>query len=177
MIYYRSPFREDKNLGKALNDEINLIPKGSWICMTDYDTCFLTPHFNRRMEHHIKLRPDTGIFTCYTNRVQRLEQCVTGRCDNNSDIRYWKAIANSILKHKGKVKEIPMEISGVCMMFNKSLWKSVGGFKEGIGCLGVDNEFCWSALKLNKKILLMEDIFIFHYYRLIEGIQNKDHLK
>ena len=177
MIYYRSPFRSDKNLGKAYNDEMQMLPGDAWVCFTDFDACFLHYNFNNRIEQHIKLRPDTGLFTCYTNRVKNWDQCIHGEIGSNPDIIHWKKVACDLTKYNGEVVDIGKEVSGVCMVFSKKTWLEAGGFRETGKPLGIDHYFCWEILKLKKKILLMKDVFIFHYYRLVEGIKFTKHLK
>lgn len=170
------PWSIEKNLGKAYNEEFKRAKPGEWLCLMDYDSCFLDPSFYSRMTDHIKARPDTGIFTCYTNRVGRHDQCFNGDISRNGDIVYWRKIARNVsIENKGQVKEVDKELSGFCMLIKKGTWLEVGGFKEK-KILGIDNYFSWDVMASGKKILLMCDVFAFHYYRLYEGISYKKHL-
>ena len=178
MIYRIQPFSETKNLGKAYNDHIKYLPENSWICVQDYDTCFLDHRFYNNTLAYIKQFPNQGIFTCLTNRTLCKEQRLNGEIYENADIRYWREV--SLITHKKpmSLKDINKEISGFCMVFNKSVWEKAGRFMEREGrCLGIDNNFCWNVLEKGFKIGLMENVFCFHYYRLNEGIKDKSHLK
>ena len=178
MIYRIQPFSETKNLGKAYNEHIKTLPSGSWICVQDYDTCFLDYMFYINMLIYMKIFPDQGIFTCLTNRTLCKEQRLNGQMYENPDIGYWGEISKEIHKKPTSLKDIGKEISGFCMLFNKTTWENVGGFMERERrCLGIDNNFCWNVLDKGFKIGLMENVFCFHNYRLLEGITYKEHLK
>ncbi len=178
MIYRIQPFSEIKNLGKAYNDHIKLLPSGSWICIQDYDTCFLDYQFYINMLVYIKIFPNQGIFTCLTNRTGCIEQRYNGEIYENPDMNHWEEVSINIHSKATSLKDINKEISGFCMLFNKNVWESAGGFLEREGrCLGIDNNFCWIVLEKGYKIGLMENVFCFHYYRLKKGIADKTHLK
>jgi len=178
MIYRFQPFSDTKNLGKAYNDHIKLTPDNSWICLQDYDTCFLDSGFYKNMMAYILRYPEQGIFTCYTNRTLCKEQQFRGQIFDNPNMDHWRNISKEVHSKPMALKDINKEISGFCILFNKDKWKEVGGFMEREGrCLGIDNNFCWTILKKGYKIGLMENVFCVHYYRLVEGIKYKDHLK
>ncbi len=178
MIYRIQPFSETKNLGKAYNEHIKYFPDNAWICVQDYDTCFLDYRFYAHMREYIRRFSNQGIFTCLTNRTLCKEQRFKGLIHENYDMKYWRSINKQIHDQKISLKDIGKEISGFCMLFNKQKWSEVGGFMERDGrCLGIDNNFCWAILEKGYKIGLMENVFCFHYYRLVEGIKNKEHLK
>lgn len=184
MIYLITPFAEDKNLGKAYNDYIRGLWLGRredmgdfWICVTDYDTCWLEHGFYANMVDQTKKHGDFGILTCLTNRIGCPEQRYEGKISENGEMRDWYHVSKEVHSKPSTVVNIPKEISGTCMLFKYSVWKEIGGFKERPGrCLGIDNYFCWDVLKAGYKIGLMENVFIFHYYRLVQGIGNKQHL-
>ena len=177
-LYYFTPFSPEKNLAKAYNDYMKLLPSGSWVCFTDYDAMFLDPSFDEKIRKHIQKRPKTGIFTCYTNRVGAKYQCFQGRIDTHGDMGHWRRIAKKLaVENDGKVTDLAREISGFCMVFSKETWMTVDGFAENSGCLGVDNAFAFDVLALGRRILRMDDVFCLHYYRLLEGIGFKQHLK
>lgn len=178
MIYRLQPFSATKNLGKAYNDHIKHLPENSWICLQDYDTCFLEHNFYTNMLEYIKQFPNQGIFTCYTNRTLCKEQQYKGLIYENPDIAHWRKLSIEIHKTPTSLKDIGKEISGFCMLFNKDVWEKAGMFMEREGrSLGIDNNFCWNVLEKGYKIGLMENVFCFHYYRLVEGIKYKEHLK
>jgi len=178
MIYFFTPYSFEKRLGRAYNDYIQLVPNDDdWICLVDADVMFLTPDFGHQLQEIINLYPDTGLFTCYTNRVGTLEQCWTNQISENSDIKYHKMLATQLQRERRLlVKPLKKIISGHLMLFKKSTWKHIGGFRT-VGILAVDNYFSKAVLNLNMPILLMEGVYVLHYYRLLEGRVFRNHLK
>jgi GT2 family glycosyltransferase len=65
------------------------------------------------------------------------------------------------------VSQINHIISGHLMGFSRKTWEEVGGFSEiSNEILKVDNRFSKKILNAGKKILIMEGLYAFHYYRL-----------
>ena len=71
--------------------------------------------------------------------------------------------------------EFDIPISGYFMCMKKSTWKEVGKFRSGI--LGVDTAISNAIRKAGKKILMINNLYIFHYYRWLEGTKDKSHIK
>lgn len=177
MIHYSSPFSLEKDLGKAYNQAISLIPDNDWICFTDGDTLFLTSDYGKQLQEIVDLHPNTGLFTCITNRVGQKQQCYNNTISEDPNILNHRRIALQIQREKRhQVKPLNIVISGHLMLIKKSVWKEVGGFPEGTGLLAVDNKFSSRILRAHKQILLMEGVYLFHYYRLLEGSHDKSHL-
>jgi len=178
VIYYFNPYSTDKDLGKAYNDYMALLPnQDDWACLTDGDTMFLMPDYGHQIQQIIDLHPDTGLFTCLTNRVGCLEQCYNRHISNERDILKHKRIASDCYARKHQVKQLHGIISGHCMIVQKKTWEEVGKFPEGIGILSVDNGFSQKILDHKKKILLMEGVYLLHYYRMETGINDKRHIQ
>lgn len=177
MIHILKPFRPDKNLGRAYNEAMQMIPDGEWACLCDLDTCFLSPDAGTVLHEYVKRFPDTGLFTCYTNRVHELavEQLYAGRISDNLDMRHHHEIAEVQKKHLYSVTPIDHPISGYLMMVKKEVWKETK-FMEGHGCLGVDNFFSAAILAKGLKILRMDGLYLWHSYRIMNGVRNKTHL-
>lgn len=180
MIWFSSPFSPEKNLGKAYNDFVRIIPNNSdWVCLTDLDTQFLLPSTPVQLQQYIDKYPDTGLFTCLTNRVGTLDQCYGGVINEDPNILNHVKIARRLQSENSlEVKEHNALISGHLMMFRKDVWDRVGKFPEETGkMLGVDNRFSKRITREGYKIRIMMGVYIFHYYRLELGRFNKDHLK
>ncbi len=173
-----TPYRSDKNLGKAYNDAFEMVGDDDWICLRDIDTMFLTPSGPLIIEMYVKQFPDAGILTCFTNRVGNRLQMVHGAMSNVRDIAFHigraEAIQEPAIKQL-KVTKLNSPISGMLMVISKRTWQDIP-FMEGIGCLGVDTEFSNQVYKSGKKILLMNALYVWHTYRLMQGAQNKKHL-
>lgn len=179
MIHYFVPYSLEGDLGKAYNNCAKLVQDpNDWICVIDADSMLgLTPKYGHILQDMVDKYPDTGLFTTYTNRVGNLEQCYNGIISSDSNILNHKKIAKElVIKNAGKVKEINRIISGMIMIFKKSVWEDVGGFHEDIGILAVDNKFSKRILRNGYKIRLIESVYLFHFYRLDTGRQDKSHL-
>lgn len=178
MVYYFTPYSINKDLGRAYNQYVDIVPNDDdWICLVDADSCFLTPDFGHTIQDIIDKYPDTGLFTTYTNRVGNLEQCYQNYISPDPNVLNHRKIAQDlVVKNKDKVKEINKIISGMIMIFKKSTWKEVGKFPEDKGILAIDNRFSKRILLSGKKIRLIESIYLFHFYRMDTGIKNKKHL-
>jgi GT2 family glycosyltransferase len=153
------------------------LPDGWWGCLMDLDTMFLTPDAGIILYEYTKLYPDTGLFTCWTNRIHPLahHQLLNGHVSENDRVRDHIAIAKERKAQLYKVKELTSEVSGFLMMIKKETWKEIKFIESG-RALGVDNDYCWKLLAAGKSIRRMEGLYIWHSYRMENGITNKAHL-
>ena len=178
MVYYFTPYDLGKNIGKAYNKHMALIPNDDdWGCLMDGDCCFLTPDWGSHINTVIKQNPTAQFFTCMTNRVGNLDQCYNRVIDNTFSILALKDKAVKCKKDYGhQIRPAKLPISGLFMLVKKELWNKCK-FKED-GLLGVDNHYSMRAKKEHgAHCQVISGLYIFHYYRLKEGIRHKDHLK
>ncbi len=177
-IHILKPYSIDKNLGRAYNEAVKLIPDGDWACLMDYDTMFLTPDCGRILHEYASLFPNTGMFTCYTNRIhpQSIHQLYQGEIIESNDIADHIPLAEEAKKNLYKATSLDTVISGFLMMIKKETWKDVQ-FSENRLCLGVDNDYCARLMDNGRSILRMNGMYVWHTYRLKNGIQDKSHLK
>lgn len=175
MILFCTPYRSDKNLGKAYNEIMQLLGDKDCACFTDGDTSFLTPDFGTIIENYTRQYPD-AVLTCKTNRIHKLSKQLDGEIDDHCNIKEL-IIKAAQRKHLTTVTEImPNEgMSGLLMVVSKKIWAEVP-FIENKGCLGVDSQFRIDLHKAGKKIYIMDGVFIFHQYRLLNGAGYKQHL-
>lgn len=177
MIYYFQPSCIDKDLGSAYNQYMELVNDDDWVVMMDRDIFFLRPDYHTTITNAIESAPDTGAFTCYTNRVGNKEQCYKGIQSKERDIVQHRIIADEVYEqNKGKITDLKRQfISGYLMIFQKSTWEQAGKFNKGIF---VDTTFTHNVYhKTGKRIRIIEELYVFHYYRLKEGLRYMDHLK
>lgn len=169
------PYRTDKDLGRAYND-IFRPDNGDAVCFRDGDTLFLTPDYGNILDEYHRLYPD-DVLTCFTNRVSTLSkmQLLTGKPDDNPDITYHIKLAEEQKKELYKVTEINRDISGTLMIIPLKVLSRFP-FKEGGQALGVDTEWNRRIRKAGIKILRCDGLYIFHIYRLTNGIGYKKHL-
>jgi len=173
MIHFITPYSKG-NLGQAYNQEIERLPHDHWVCIMDMDVCVLNNKIPEKMYEYIEQFYMIDIFTCYTNRIGGYRtQLYKNELSENSDIKYHKELTDLLIKKPNTIKHLTFPISGFCMLFKVRTWFDLGGFEDGIF---VDGKFSQKALHSGKKIALMENIYLFHYYRLLEGKQYKGHL-
>lgn len=176
-IHVCTPFDVDKNLAKAYNEAFENCPDDDWLCVIDYDVCFLTPNSIPIMYEYIKSYPDAGMFVCRTNRIHRLQLCQLADDvpSDNDSIGYWMQRAEEAEKWKGIVSNVTGPVSGFLMLVSKKTWME-NKIPENLSkCLGVDNQFSKSVLSSGKRILCMEGLLVWHTYRL-RDITDKSHL-
>lgn len=178
-IYYFTPYSTTKNIANEYNKYIETVPNDDdWICLLDADIMFLTPDYGSQIHEIVTKHKDTiGMFTCLTNRVGSPWQCYEGYISENDSIRNHRAIAKYVReKYQNQICRIIYPISGYFMLFSKKTWREVGKFNESLGMLGVDTDFSQKIMRNKKHIALIQGLYVFHYYRLVEGIEHKKHL-
>ena len=117
-----------------------------------------------------------GLITCVTNRIGNMHgnQLYGNQISNDPNIINHYHIYEKNLENRGIVKELNTFISGMVMIVNKFAWDFVGGFSETKG--QVDNRFSSKILQAGFRILQMEGLYAFHYYRLHKDIKDHSHL-
>lgn len=174
-IHYISPYRTDKNIGKAINDAIRQLnaEDGDWICHIDQDTLWLLPDSKLQLEDTLECT-DYDILGPITNRLGSNTQLVAGAFDE-TDILEHVHIAKSYAD-VNYGKEVPTNetLAAFCLCFRVSIWKALGGFQEN------DLQFDWlfseMAKKMGFKLGIMTGIYLFHIYRLNKNKDDYSHL-
>lgn len=159
MIYYFQPQRLDKNIGQAYNDYMDLIKPQDYAVFTDLDVCFLTREQGDLIERAIKEYPDTGLFTCYTNRLGSKDNLLNIK-DYNTDIAYHVRIAREQQELPFSVRPFKGLPGGFLMVIKKEVYLKVGRFLDGF--LGLDNNYAFRLLHKGYKIRLIESLYVFH---------------
>lgn len=176
MIHVKTPFALDKNLGRAYNKAFEDVGENDWVCLIDHDVLFLTPDAISIMHEYARSFPETGIFTCFTNRIHPLaiDQLLDGKVNENTCVKYHQERAYNQKRFGITVKEIKHVISGFLMMVSKRTWNEIK-FSESGKCLGCDNEYSQRIIEAGKKIYRMESLYVWHSYRL-NDMKDKTHL-
>jgi GT2 family glycosyltransferase len=177
-VHFMSPYDPvSKNLGFSYNTAMSLIPDGDWACLTDYDVMFLTPDAPFHIHRYVELNPDAALMTCYTNRLHPKSemQLLKGVIIDRSDIRQHIEYAEGCKSRLYRTTVIPGNISGMLMVISKKQWQKTP-FTEDLKCLGVDNALCTKIHETGGQILRLDGIYVWHTYRLINGIRDKNHL-
>jgi len=176
-IYYSTPYNSQKNLGKAYNDFMRILPEDNdFACFTDGDAMFTTHYYGTQIEDIIKKYPDCGLFTAMTNRVGTDYQCVPGMWENININDHWYTGSELFHKNYDKCIDIAQNppLSGVLILLRKKEWKRAGGFLEN-KMLGIDNSIHYRVRDFGGQIKLMKGVYILHYYR-AGNMHNKKHL-
>jgi hypothetical protein len=171
------PYDIKKNLGKVYNEEMERIPDGNAACLKDWDVQLLTPDAGKILHDYANLYPD-NLLTCYTNRVHPLAkmQLLNGEISDNTDIKHHIELAEKQKENLYQVSEVNHWIAGMLMVLSKEFWKK-HPFPENGRCLGVDTTYSINLRRRKAKILRMDGLYVFHQYRIMKGIENKQHLK
>ena len=177
MIYFFQPWAYDGHLGKAYNQYMDMLPNNSdWAVLMDGDTMFLSNTWGKQIERVIRDNPHTSMFTCLTNRVGNPDQCFRKEMSQDPNIVLHRKIALDLAERVPYgTKVLNRMISGHMMVIQKSTWKRFR-FAESYRFLRVDNDISRRLLLSGKEIRLMLGVYVFHYYRLVEGAQYKHHL-
>jgi hypothetical protein len=174
MIWFFTPYSFEKRLFEAWDKYMSLVSDPEdWVCMLDGDTAFLISDFGHQIEQYISKYPETGIFSCYASRTANKDQLLPGANTSNPDVIYHRKKAehckdNLHLKAKSIFKSY-----GHLMVIQKKTWIAVRERvrKDTIksGLFDVDTSVSRAIRKMNLKIILMQGMYILHYYRLKDG--------
>lgn len=173
-VHIMKPYALDKNLGRAYNEAMAMIPEGDWACLMDYDTMLLTPNSISIMYTYIDIHEYAGMLTCFTNRIGNKCQLVKDLHDSR-DVLDHITQANLMETRVPASTYIKEPISGFLMLISKSTWNKIK-FDESGKCLGVDNDYSRRILEAGMSIVRMDALYVFHIYRMKQGVKNKLHL-
>lgn len=179
-VHIKIPYCVDKNLGRAYNEAMRDVSKNDWCCFIDYDTMLLTPDAGKIIHEYASLVTSTDnppILTCYTNRISiySKEQLLTGSVMEDANIKHHIILAENEKHNLYKTTEIKGPASGFLMLISKKTWDEIK-FNENNKCLGVDSNYFERIRASGNKLLRMDGLYVFHNYRLMNGINNKSHL-
>ena len=166
MIHYISPYRVDKNIGKAINDAIKQISPDDedWIVHCDHDILWLLPESKQQLEN-ILSTTEFDVLGPLTNRLGSKTQLYHEEFSEETDILEHIQIAKDFIK--GNYAEIKPLKDGVlaafCLCFKVKTWKKLGGFAENT--LQFDWHFSENARKMDFKLGIMTGIYVYHLYR------------
>lgn len=182
-IYYFTPYSLEKSLAEAYNESCELVPgDDDWICLRDGDTMFLNSDWGHIIQRAVdNFSTKFSAFTCYASRIEGKHQQFMGEISEEANIVVHRKIAvENADRNRGKIKDISgvCDLSGHFILIPKWLWKRVrfNELNPKGGLLGVDNYYFWKLNRYGYKIGLIEELYLFHYYRLAEGSTSIKHL-
>jgi len=167
MIHYASPYAIDRNIGAAYNRFLSMLPESDYACLTDGDTLWTTPGYGHQIAAIVQQNPDCRLFYATTNRIhpawQHSPTLLVG-----DDIAQHRTLGARMAQELGaSVTEVQKELvpgSGFLILVRKSLWAELGGF-AAVGMLEVDWDFFRRAAGHGERILRMDGVYLYHWYR------------
>jgi GT2 family glycosyltransferase len=181
MIYFFTPYSFNKKLFDAYDNCFKLLKDDDWACLLDGDTCFFENNFGHQIQEYIDKYPGTGMFVSYASRSAYQYMVPKDTNQESDSIAYHRRRSAEIYKNlHGQIKQIDRHVSGHLMCLKKSTWMAIRNeiiYRcDGANLLGVDTQITNVLIENGYKILLMRGIYLFHYYRLLEGKNYKGHL-
>lgn len=172
MILSCSPYRNDKNLGRAYNEAMALLGPDDWAAFIDHDAMHCTPDWHRLIDTAIAENPEYQLFVGSTNRIGCGWMKAHGVDPNNFDLRYHRRIGKELAEKWGSTVDDVTEweglpsgkpLSGVLMVLSKRAWASINGCKNGF--LTVDNHLHKQIRDAGYKVGYMKGVYLVHWYR------------
>jgi hypothetical protein len=173
-VNYISPYRADKNIGRAINEAVRSVKAEpeDWFVNTDHDVLFLQPDTKLHIEQ-ILAETEFDVLGCKTNRVGVLPQLVGGSFCERDDVKYHMDMAKLLWQRDEKsVLATAGPIAAFLLCFKQSTWSTLGGFDEG--CLNFDTLFSERARRMGFNTGIMQGVYIFHLYRFNSKNPRKD---
>ena len=176
------PYALDKDFFKAIDEEMARLNNDEWGVIMDLDTMPLRPEFGFQLQAYINKYPDTGMFTCYASRCHYKPQIRRGTNTENTNILYHKMQAERVYKDLTlQVKKLDRRIAGHLMMIKKSTWNAIRADvkkrTQAKKILGVDTQISYAIIAKGLEILLMRDVYLFHFLRFDKGYNHTKHLQ
>lgn len=157
------PYADDRNLGRAYNEFMQMLPEGGWGILLDHDAMFTYPEWHRQIVAHIKAHPEA----CFVPRTNRIK-CPYMRyvlSNDTDDIAFHRRVGETLANSPHKTDDVSKERepAGLCMVISKAAWQKVGGFPQGLHYC--DRMFWLSIKQVGIPIFLMHDVYVYHWHR------------
>lgn len=163
------PSSLERNLGRAYNEAMALIPDGDWALMVDHDAILgLTRDWHQMLDEAIRFMPNAGAFVAVTNRIDAVWQRAEEADPNNHDICYHTRIALARRERRTLLDITHTKgFGGVTFALSKAAWRKAGGFADGLLC--VDHSIFFRLRDAGYRIYLMENLYVYHRRRAAIG--------
>ena len=175
-VHIMTPYSIERNLGKAYNECMAMIPDGDSACFIDGDCMFCTSDFGTVL-HEYANENKWAVLTCRINRIHELAKWQ--HYPGFDDVKDCINEANRI-KVTRTAPAIIGSVSGTLLVIPKWIWEQhkfteTNAYRPGEpNLLGVDNEFTNKVRAAGIPVLRMDGVLIYHQYRLLNG--TKTHL-
>jgi GT2 family glycosyltransferase len=146
----------NKNIGvpRALNLGVNLSTAPYFIYVNN-DVMLTEGWLSKLLYAASRAAHDVGIIGTLFNKVNSkpLSEADINKAAHAVEIAKFRKTASAKTVH------------GLCMTVKKEVFKNIGLFDEKFfPCFGEDIEFCERAKKAGYKIILAEDVFVYHFW-------------
>lgn len=162
-VHWISPYRKDKNIGKAVNDavaQLNAAPE-DWIVLTDHDVLWLLPNSKRQVMAVLETT-DYDLLGCMTNRLG-LQEALVPLAFDVDNISSHIGLARGLQRAHGLEVKPVIRVAAMMMCFRVGLWQKLGGFMERQ--INFDLLFSLAAHRRGHKLGLMTGVYVLHLYR------------
>jgi GT2 family glycosyltransferase len=168
MLIAMTPYALDRNLGRAYNDAMALVPEDGWVVFLDHDILLTTRDWYRQIVEAIAFQPAAGAFVAVTNRIDATWQRAVEADPDNHDIGYHTRIG---LQRQARRTLLDITetkgFGGVLFAFSKAAWRAAGGFADGLLC--VDHSLHFGLQRAGLRVYLMEHLYVYHRRRAFVG--------
>lgn len=162
------PYALDRNLGAAYNRAMALLPDEDWACFLDHDMMLTTRDWYRQLVEAIAFYPEAGAFVAVTNRIDAVWQRAAEADPDNHDIGYHTTIGLARQQRRTLLDITDTKgFGGVCFAISKAAWAEAGGFADGLLC--VDHSIHFRLRAINRRIYLLESLYVYHRRRAFVG--------
>jgi len=171
MIWFFTPYSFEKKLFQAYDAYMQVVQnEADWVCLMDGDAAFLLSDFGHQLQEYIDKYPATGMFTCYGSRCPYGHQVKAGVNQASDSIRYIFENTKTLRQQEHlQVTDLNKRVAGHLMLIQKKTWTKyrhqIAKQAESANIQAVDTAISDVLLSHNKKILLMQGMQVFHYYR------------
>lgn len=167
-LWPMTPFALDRNLGRAYNEAMALIPDGDGCIFIDHDAMATTREWYPQLVEAYDFLPDAGALVAVTNRIDAVWQRAQEADRENHDIGYHTRIGLDRLARRTLLDITDTKgFGGVMFAVSKAAWRDAGGFSDGLLC--VDHSLHFGLQRAGRRVYLLESLYVYHRRRAFVG--------
>lgn len=181
-IWFFTPYAFDRKLFDAWDQYMNLVEDpNDWVCMMDGDVAFFRNDFGHHIQKYTNKYQQVSIFSCYASRSGTEWMLPQDHQFDSKNIIVHRQIAEAHATQQTlELETINRRVTGHLMVMQKETWlkfrENIRAASQSRELYGIDTIICTQILNGGGTIALMKGIYVFHYYRHLEGKHNKSHL-
>lgn len=162
-IFYTTPYHAG-DIGKGINEFMELVPDDAWVCVRDSDTLFMTSNQQAQIESIVASDPEYDLIGCRTNRLKSPYQAIEGAFNQDSIQFHLELAIDRENQYYGVIQELPEPevIAGMFMLFRKTLWFE---FPFPEKTIQFDMLYSENLRNNGYRLGIAEGIYLLHLYR------------